>query len=191
MQLPKDIKKYCVNKVLKRIIPCVLMFVVLLMAIILWGNVLIPIDNEYMGLKRFCYLVVLSIPFIVTKVPMVLFDRTYYGLVKKVDIETTSETYHPAKPTLETVYMKNTIYLNIETPNGKKIRKKVYTGRANDAQHLSTFKEGDIVLHLRETKHTIILPTSSSTHCACAVCGSVNEIDSAVCYQCKHTLVKG
>ncbi|MBQ5842544.1 MAG: hypothetical protein IIW63_05270 [Clostridia bacterium] len=187
---PKDIQKYCVNKVLKRIIPCVLMFAVLLVAIILWGDILIPLDSEYVGLKRFCYLVILSIPFIVTRVPIALFDRTYCGTVKKVDIETTPETYHPAEPTLETVYMKNTIYLSIETPNGKKMRKKVYTGRANDAQHLSTFKEGDKVFHLCETKHTIILPTLSSTHCTCAVCGSVNEISNAVCYQCKHTLVK-
>lgn len=190
IELPKDIKRHCVNSLLKRVIICILLFVALLTAIVMWGDILLPLDERYSGFKKLCWLVILSLPFIITKIPVVIFDKTYSGVVKTVDIETTPDTTRGARPTIETVYMKNTIVLTVETLDGKEFRKKVYADHANDAQHLNTFEKGDYVVHLRGKKHTVILPKPSSTHCICAVCGAVNETTNSCCSHCKHTIIK-
>ncbi len=187
--LPNDIKKYCVVTVIKKVILCLLMFTILLVIIVLWGDVLFPIDDKYIGVKRLCYLVVLSLPFIVTKISVVLFDFTFVGVVKTVDIRTRFDSTNRVQPSRFNTFSINTIYLNIETNSKKWIRRQVYSGEANE-KYFGNYNEDDTVLHLRGTKHIVVLPKPNSTHCTCAVCGSVNEIGNTVCYKCKHTLVK-
>lgn len=189
IELPKDIKRHCVNSVLKRVIICIILFVALLTAIVMWGDILLPLDEKYSGFKKLCWLVILALPFIITKIWIVLFDFTYVGVIKTIDIKTRFDSSKRAQPGPFTAFSTNTIYLNIETTSKKMIRREVYSG-ATKNKYLGNFNEGDTVLHLRGSKHTVVLPKLSSTQCVCAVCGAVNETTNSTCSHCNHTIIK-
>ena len=188
MTLPKDLLLYCRKRILKRVIPCVILTCVFATILVLWGNVVFNTDNE--AFQASCYILFMLIPFAITGVPHKLIDSTYYGTVKKVDIVTTMDNDSSVKPTREHLYLKNTIYLDIEKTNGKRIYKKVYSGKAQLQQNLNTYNEGDFVFHLYGTNTVIVLsnPPLSSVHCA--VCGDSNNINDNICRSCGYSLIK-
>ena len=188
MTLPKDLAAYRTKQILKRVIPCLLLLGILAAILILWGNSIFSIENKIA--QGSCFIIVMLIPFAVTGVPFKLIDSTCYGVVKKVTMETTTDSQSSAKPALEQLYIKNTIYLSIEKPNGKRVHKKVYSGKASLQQNLNTYHEGDTVFHLYGTNTVIVLPTKSSLNLPCAVCGSTNEIQNDQCRHCGHSLIK-
>ena len=188
MTLPKDLKTYCRNRILKRVIPCIILISVFAAILILWGNVIFNTDNKVFQIS--CYIVFMLVPFVITGVPHKLIDSTYYGTVKKVDIVTTTDNSSSVKPTLEHLYVKNTIYLSIEKPNGKLIQKKVYSGKAGLQQNINTYHEGDTVFHLYGTNTVVILPKATDNTVSCAVCGSSNNIGDEKCRDCNHSLIK-
>ena len=188
MNLPKDLQKYSRKRVLKRVIPCIILVAVFAAILILWGNVIFNTDNKAFRIS--CYIVVMLMPFIITGVPHKLIDSTYYGAVKKVDIFTTPDSSSSIKPTWEHLYHKNTIYLRIERPDGKLIYKKAYVGKARLQQNINTYNEGDSVFHLYGSNAVVVLPESNDTVIHCAVCGSSNNIADDKCRDCNHTLIK-
>ena len=188
MNLPKDLKAYCKKRVLMRVLPCILMFVAFGLILLEWGTVIFATQNKIYRIS--CYVVVMILPFVLTGVPHKLFDSTYYGTVKKVDIVTTMDNASSVKPTREHLYLKNTIYLEIETPDGTLIYKKAYSGKARLQQNINTYNEGDLVFHLYGTNVTIVLPDSADTSVQCSVCGTSNNINDDKCRDCGHSLVK-
>ena len=188
MNLPKDLQIYCRNRILKRVIPCIILICVFATILALWGNVIFNTDNKAFQVS--CYIVIMLIPFVITGVPHKLIDTTYYGTVKKVDVVTTTDNDSSVKPTRENLYLKNTIYLSIERPDGKLIYKKAYSGKARLQQNINAYNEGDLVFHLYGTDTVVVLPKSNSDTIHCAVCGSLNNIVDNECRGCKHSLIK-
>lgn len=188
MTLPKDLQIHCRNRILKRVIPCIILISVFATILALWGNVIFNTDNK--AFQTSCYIIVMLIPFAITGVPHKLIDSTYYGTVKKVDIVTTTDNDSSVKPTREHLYLKNTIYLSIERPDGKLIYKKAYSGKARLQQNINTYNEGDLVFHLYGTNHIVILPDANDRHVHCSVCGSSNSIENDKCRNCGHSLIK-
>ena len=188
MTLPKDLQTYCRNIILKRVIPCIILISVFATVLTLWGNVIFNTDNK--AFQASCYIVVMLIPFAITGVPHKLIDSTYYGTVKKVDIVTTTDNDSSVKPTREHLYLKNTIYLSVEQPNGKLIYKKAYSGKARLQQNINTYNEGDLVFHLYGTKTVVVLPDANDGSVHCSVCGSSNNIADDKCRDCGHSLIK-
>ena len=188
MKIPYDLKAYRTRKILVRVIPCTILVAAFATVLILWGEVIF--DMEYKSFKDLCYVVVMLIPFIVTGVPHKLIDSTYYGTVKQIDIETTLDNSTPLTPVKCHLYWRNTIYLHIEKPNGKIVRKKAYSGMARLQQHIQTYHEGDSVFHLYGTPNVIVLPGAADSHVHCAVCGDSNDSDRSVCRSCGHSLIK-
>ena len=188
MTLPKDLQIYCRNRILKRVIPCIILISVFATILALWGNVIFNTDNK--AFQASCYIVVMLIPFALTGVPHKLIDSTYYGTVKKVDIVTTMDNDSSVKPTREHLYLKNTIYLSIERPNGKLIYKKAYSGKAKFQQNLNAYNEGDLVFHLYGTDVVTVVPNATSTKCCCCVCKDDNEITNQTCRSCGYSLIK-
>lgn len=188
MKLPKDLSAYRRKNFLIRLIPCMLMIGVFASILALWGDILI--NTAVWEFKISCYVLIMIIPFAITGVPYKLIDTTYYGKIKKVDIDTTTDNDCSFKPTREHLYLKNTIYLTIEKPNGKLIYKKAYSGKARLQQHLNTYQVGDLVFHLYGTKQVVVLPDKIATTVQCPICGSSNAIESDNCRNCKHSLVK-
>ena len=188
MTLPKDLQIHCRKRILKRVIPCIILISVFATILALWGSVIFNTDNK--AFQTSCYVVVMFIPFAITGVPHKLIDSTYYGTVKKVDIVTTTDNDSSVKPTRERMYLKNIIYLTIETPNGKIIYKKAYSGKSRLQLNINAYNEGDLVFHLYGTKTVVVLPDSKDSTILCAVCGSLNNIENDKCRACNHSLIK-
>ena len=188
MTLPKDLQIYCRNRILKRVIPCIILISVFATILALWGSVIFNTDNK--AFQASCYVVVMFIPFVITGVPHKLIDSTYYGTVKKVDIVTTMDNDSAVKPTREHLYLKNTIYLSIEQPDGKLIYKKAYSGKARLQQNINVYNEGDWVFHLYGSNHVVVLPDANDSSVYCSVCASSNNIENNICRDCGHTLIK-
>lgn len=188
MTLPKDLQTYRRNRILKRVIPCIILISVFATVLTFGGNVIFNTDNK--AFQAFCYIVVMLIPFAITGVPHKLIDSTYYGTIKKVDIVTTTDNDSSVKPTREHLYLKNTIYLSIEQPNGKLIYKKAYSGKARLQQNINAYNEGDLVFHLYGTNTVVVLPNSNDTRVCCCVCGDDNKITDCTCRSCGHSLIK-
>ena len=187
MTLPKDLQIHCRKRILKRVILCIILISVFATILLLWGNIIFNTENKVLQIS--CYVIVMIFPFAITGVPHKLIDRTYYGTVKKVDIETTTDSEF-ARPMREYLYFKNTIYLTVEEPDGKLIHKKAFAGKARLQQNLNKYQEGDRVFHLYGTSTIIVLPGADSTSVHCAVCGESNNIADEVCRNCGHSLVK-
>ena len=188
MTLPKDLQIYCRNRILKRVIPCIILIFVFATILALWGSVIFNTDNK--AFQTSCYIIVMLIPFAITGVPHKLIDSTYYGTVKKVDIVTTTDNDSSVKPTREHLYLKNTIYLSIEQPDGKLIYKKAYSGKARLQQNINAYNEGDLVFHLYGTNTVVVLPDANDSSVHCSVCGSSNNIENDQCRDCGHSLIK-
>lgn len=188
MTLPKDLQIYCRKRILKRVIPCIILIFAFATVLILWGNVIFNTNNKTFRIS--CYIVVMLIPFVITGVPHKLIDSTYYGTVKKIDIVTTTDNDSSVKPTREHLYLKNTIYLSIEQPDGKLIYKKAYSGKARLQQNINAYNEGNLVFHLYGTNAVVVLPDTNDRSVHCSVCGSSNDIENDQCRDCGHSLIK-
>ena len=119
MMVPNDLKTYCKKKILSRVIPCLVLMLLFAIVLILWGSVIFDVDRD--ALRISLYAIVMILPILLTGVPFLFFDRTYYGRVKRVRVETTVDNESSVKPTLEHLYWKNTIHLEMELPNGKTV----------------------------------------------------------------------
>ena len=193
--LPADVKRHVRNKVLKRVLLWALLELVFGGVLIIWGKQIFH-TGSWPALDVICYCVVLLIPFAVCGIPFKLIDRTWYGVVEKVDIKTTWDNDQPFKPTYEHFYLKNTIRLTVKQPDKEKtVKRRVYAGKAKQQQHINDYKTGDKVFHLYGTQHTVILPAPSEGHMQCAVCGMMNDIsekpnsEKAKCRNCHLTLI--
>ncbi len=189
MTVPRDLKSYCVKKILIRVILCVLLLAAFLTVILLWGDLIFNTDRE--GFKSSCYIGILLLPFIITGVPYKLIDSTWYGTVKRVDVKTTADNASSVKPSLEHLYLKNTVYLLVEKPNGKTIYKKACSGHFRHHGLLDVYREGDTVFHLYGTNNVIILPKPTDTTVRCPVCATPNPIENDTCFSCHRSLVRG
>lgn len=189
MNLPKDLKAYCKKRVLRRVLPCILMFVAFGLILLEWGTVIFATQNKIYMIS--CYVVVMILPFVLTGIPHKLIDKTYYGTVTKVDVVTALSCNSVVKVGGDMMwYTKNTIFLTLLLENGKSMRTKVYEGKTKLGQHLNSYNEGDKVFHLYGTNVTIVLPDSADTSVQCSVCGTSNNINDDKCRDCGHSLVK-
>lgn len=188
IELPNDLRKYVLRWVLKRVISCAVLLLCFGVIMLLYADVLF--GEVQSAFKVVIYIVLMVLTFIITGVPHKLIDQTYYGKVVDVKQVLTMDNERSAKPSRESAFMRNTIYLTITTPSGKKIKRKAHSGRANNQQFLDAYQKGDKVFHLAYTPRTIVLPTSSDTRVACCVCGRNNDIENDTCDGCGYTLVK-
>ena len=188
IQLPKDLKAFAMKTALKRLIPCILMLTVFAVALIFWGDVIISIDKE--PVRIILYVIIMLVPFAVTGVPHKMLDRTYSGTVQKVEITTTVDSPYQERPTRESLYYKNTVFLHVKQENGVVIRQKASEKNAKAAQNLEAYKVGDKVFHLYGSTQTIVLPKEKDQLVQCAICGEANYKTESHCKLCGHTLIK-
>ena len=186
-KLPKDLTLFSIKTALKRIVPCVLMLIAFAVALTLWGDVILPIEKE--PVKSILYVVVMLVPFAVTGVPYKMLDRTYRGTVQKVEITTTVDNAYHSKPTRESLYYKNTVFLHIMQENGVVIRQKASEKNAKAAENLEAYKVGDKVFHLYGSPQTIVLPEEKDQLVQCVICGEANYKNECHCKLCGHTLI--
>jgi hypothetical protein len=129
------------------------------------------------------------VPFLLTKFPFNILDKTIYGNVVNIEIKTTLDNESSTRPCIELMYYKDTVFLTIEDISGKEVIKKVFEGKAG-AFDGKMYKIGDKVFHLYGSRYTIIMPNQEDCRIQCSVCGKMNNIDEEKCQNCRHTLMK-
>ena len=184
--LPNDLRSHIRRVILMRAIPCAILLAACGALLFFLGERIFNMDNVQM--RILCYIVVMLIPFAVTGVPMKLIDRTYCGEVLDARVKRTVDNESYVKPSLEHMYFKNTVYLEIRLDNGKEITVKAYEGRDDDLNPYF-YHKGDRVFHLYGSRYTIVLPPETANAVRCPVCGIKNLKENGKCADCGHTLV--
>lgn len=185
-ELPQDLKKYTRNFILKKLLVLAALLAVFGTILFFLGGRIFNFDNS--GLKILCYIVTLLIPFRISGVPAKLIDSTWRGQITDINVDLTTDSDSPSKPTRETLYTKRTVYLTVVTPEGKTVRHKVYSG-PDDVS--GGWHVGDSVFHLYGTDKVVVLPDGKSDTVTCPVCGSSESAHAEHCTGCGHTLIKG
>ena len=190
LQIPTELKKAVLKKKLIRLILFVLLFAWNFVVIIKWWDDLFPVEKINVIAKYSFAIIFLALPFFLTKVYKIFTDSNYMGIVRDVDVRTVADSKSSVKPTWEMLYRKNVLYVTVETPNGKLIRKKIFEDLPSHVENLEKYHVGDRILHLHGTGLTVVLPSPNDTHFTCALCGGNNDISSDVCTHCGKPLVK-
>ncbi len=181
-RLPLDLERFVHGRILWRVVPCLVLFEILIVCLALWGPFIIPIDNA--AARWICYVLISSLPFLLFGVPHKLIDRTFCGKVVRVEVLTTVDSSSAVKPVH--IYRKNTVILYVLEPDGRRTRKKAYEGcRPSDA-----YREGDRVFHLYGSTAVVRLPNAADATVQCAACGEENVKQLFRCRKCGRTLVK-
>ena len=207
-KIPKDLTKHVISYIVKKIVLFVLMEAILATVRVLWGDWIL--GSSVGAVKCVLCIIVFLIPFVVTKIPFCLLDKTYFGVIElQLRMETSLENERPFKPTLEGQYTAVTAVLTVKEEDSDKrhtvkVRVKgsvgeknsmfdTYADRSGDGYMVNAedaYKVGARVFHLCGTKHVVILPDENSQSVCCAVCGEANSVKGTVCRKCGHTLVK-
>ena len=186
LRLPRDLRGHVCRAVCKKLAPCVLLLIVFGLVIFFLGDRIFALVPP--AVRVGTYVVVMLIPFAVTRVPFCLFDRTFVAKVKHVHVQNEyvaikglAGSNLSISRTLATF-----VYLTLELPNGKEKRFKA----AQVGGFIEEFKPGQTVFHLYGAKHTVILPEMAGDHVECPVCGDDNRAELTNCHSCGHTLIK-
>ena len=185
LRLPRDLRGHVRKAVIKKITPCVLLLIAFGGAMYFYGERIFALVPP--AVRVGAYVLSMLLPFVITRVPFCLFDRTFVGKVKHVHVQNeyvavkglAGSNLHISR-TLATF-----VYLSLDLPDGKEKRiKTVQSG------FIEEFKPGDTVFHLYGTKHTLVLPETAGDHVECPVCGDDNRAELDCCHSCGHTLIK-
>ncbi len=185
LRLPRDLRGHVRRAVIKKVAPCVLLLIVFGAVLYLFGDRIFELVPPAVRIGT--YVLAMLLPFVITRVPFCLFDRTFVGKVKHVHVQNeyvaikglAGSNLHISR-TLATF-----VYLTLDLPDGKEKRiKTVQSG------FIEEFKPGDTVFHLYGTNHTIVLPEMAGDHVECPVCGDDNRATLTECHSCGHTLIK-
>ena len=197
ISLPKDIKRYVRKTILLRLLKFVILSAI--------SSFLIYFLND--RIMERCHILVYTgllvglgiMPFWVSEIPMKLFDSSWRGIVKAVDIK--EETGTVTVSTRVIPYTNHIFILTVEKENGKIVKVKAkeygykrYKGskvpHAGDIQHhLNDYKEGDTVYHFYGLTELFVIGKNRPMNVNCVVCGSENPRTSTHCHHCGHTLL--
>jgi hypothetical protein len=186
--MPVDLREYSTKFILKKVTPCFAVFALLAVILCLWGRNIISTD--VVGVRVFCYALILAVPFIIWGVPHKMIDKTHFAEVQKVWVETNERKDAYNVRTLSPYYTVHSVYMIIKRDDGKEKLVKAYECRANRHQKLDVFKQGDRIFHLYGTDHFIKLPKENDTTVKYAVCNTSNDIKHRKCHDCGYTLLK-
>ncbi len=190
LNLPADLKKFARVSKLKPVLVFVLCELISLLFFFFTKDFMYQTEYiaKYNIIGHVFYAVIFLIPFFISGIRQAFSDKTYLGEVEKVKVTTTQDYQRAFKPSIDTGYKRNTIYLFVRDQNGGVEKRKVYSTRAKQDQELDYFKAGDRVFHIYGSKYTVIIPKPSDTMAQCAVCGITTDINKGYCHKCGYTL---
>lgn len=186
LRLPRDLRGHVCRAVCKKLAPCVLLLIVFGLVIFFLGDRIFALVPP--AVRVGTYVVVMLIPFAVTRVPFCLFDRTFTGTVKHVKVQNEYVAIKglAGSPRYNSRTLATFVYLTVELPDGKEKHFKAAQGGG----YMEEYKPGDTVFHLYGAKHTLVLPEMAGDHVECPVCGDDNRAELDRCHSCGHTLIK-
>ncbi len=196
LKLPRDLRIFVTKAVLKRVVPCLLLLVTFSVALIFWGDVILPIEKEIV--KVIVYTMVMLVPFVVTGVPYKMIDSTWVGEVVETKIVEENSFTNEVRPRM---YGSVNVILNVKMPNGKtreiKLQGSTFakhvnllfaaSGNANQTEDF--YSVGNTVFHLYGSSQYIVLPKPADKTVQCPICGIKNDKNHEKCDSCGHSLI--
>lgn len=199
MKLPKDVANY----VRKKVIRCVAIFsaleiIALLTVVLSWKYFAAETNPVF---HTIFILVLCVTPFLVTKFPWSIIDKSWNGIVTEVYVKDEMGSYTAFKGGQPRPYPKYVIYLKVKTDSGEEKRiavrefgLRVHVGfpvpnEGDVTKHVDEYSVGDRVYHFYGLKHYYI-EKQSFDMVECVVCGTQNHKDRDDCIECGHSIVK-
>jgi len=184
MNLPRDIKSYARGNILKRLGKWFFFTVLTILAIIIFNESFSKAD---VSVRAFVYTVVLLIPFVVMKIPQLIFDSSWHGVIEKIHTVDGVGSTSKAIPRYETAMRVAEVTAEVKTSDGRTKTVVLYSGRFdnNVNKTLNTYQVGDRVVHIRGLKHSQIITANGAS---CAICGHFNKGARRTCAECGYTL---
>ena len=187
--LPEDIKKYekrskCAGAIVSAVTVTVALGVLAALIALTIGK-----GVAHTALLAAFYIIVVGAVLVWSKIPKRFIDRTFFGKITAVEVDSRRKSDAPEKPTLESFRTYHTVKITVEQPDGKTVRREVASLRNAAVDTIDDFKVGDEVFHLYGTEVTVVFPKAGEK-VICAVCGETNGSDDEKCRACGHTLIK-
>ena len=209
--LPLSLRKKRARNILKRVIPCALLFALILAAIILRGEEIF--DFPHLLARCVVYAICLLFPFVITGVPLKLIDKSFSGTVMEVKLTENTGAY--SQGGVVWPYVRQHLVLVIRKDNGEtfkytalsvglkedpRYKIPVVIGIGEDPQrsiqivgkiqdHEQDYSVGDRVHKYYGFRALWVTPQNSVDQKYCIVCGTKNDRDDSVCWSCRSELI--
>lgn len=195
--LPCDVKRYLRKKILIRFIKALMLEIAVAAFILLLGErcfgALAPI------VRGAIYTVLALIPIFLFKLPRLIADRPWQGVIRSVDIVTDSAMAMSGGGAGH-LYTRNTVVLTLENADGRLFKKNARSAAALERkgnweivvkpEDLERgYPVGARVCHFRASEHLVVI-SFDEDFVTCAVCGTRNHADEGACFSCGYTLIK-
>lgn len=186
--IPEDVQKHINKRLTKRILKAAALlsftlFALTWYAVEFWSKIRFWTVPVYAG-------VIIAVYFL-SGLPAILKDRTWCGVIKDTKVKTTLRS--PGGTNNR--YWVNTVYVIVETEDGKREKCVAFEGRADDSRdgvalsfYLKNYRPGVSIVHVRGAEHYQIDPDNNPDTMNCIICGYDNEEGVEVCETCGHTL---
>ncbi len=202
MVLPGDLRKYRTKKILKSVIPFIVLFSVSVITCFWLSRKVPALENTTDSRVIATYIFVMALPFFITGFPVKLIDKSWCGEIVDISVEFNNTLY-----TLKNcgTYCKASILLKVKLSNNKIKEITSYTTlEPKEVSHyssinwkpdgkleyqISQYSIGDKVYHLYLFEHLLIGNKNDKT-VTCIVCGAVNSQENEKCVMCNHSILK-
>ena len=189
--LPEDIQRKVVNSIIKKVFPCIVLEIIIVLYIVFWGEKSFKMVD--LGVRVLIYVVLIIVPFVVTGVPLKLIDRSWKGEIVAINVNMGLVRSVNGRGVRDGSYL----VLKIKRDDGKIIEHTLnvftYANAMKSNRARSEFAEddyavGDKVYHYYGIKRLLIIHKDKSRECV--ICGANNPEHNDRCFNCGHSIIK-
>lgn len=189
--LPDDIQRKVVNSIIKKVFPCIVLEIIIVLYIVFWGEKSFKMVD--LGVRVLIYVVLIIVPFVVTGVPLKLIDRSWKGEIVAINVNMGLVRSVNGRGVRDGSYL----ILKIKRDDGKIIEHTLnvftYANAMKSNRARSEFAEddyavGDKVYHYYGIKRLLIIHKDKSRECV--ICGANNPEHNDRCFNCGHSIIK-
>ena len=189
--LPDDIQRKVVNSIIKKVFPCIVLEIIIVLYIVFWGEKSFKMVD--LGVRVLIYVVLIIVPFVATGVPLKLIDRSWKGEIVAINVNMGLVRSVNGRGVRDGSYL----ILKIKRDDGKIIEHTLnvftYANAMKSNRARSEFAEddyavGDKVYHYYGIKRLLIIHKDKSRECV--ICGANNPEHNDRCFNCGHSIIK-
>ncbi|MBQ9703700.1 MAG: hypothetical protein IJV68_04050 [Clostridia bacterium] len=180
MKTPNSVKLYIKAKYKRIILRWITTTLILAILIILCDESFhyIPIEARVAS-----YITILLIPVFAFRLPKLIFDRSWQGVITQIYID--DQPYTAYKDFPESMWAKKTLiaFATVRLDNGEVKTVMLHHGKYNNhfATIIERYSVGNRIIHIRGSNHYQVI-TSDTTNCI--MCGHVCDITNSTCEEC-------
>ena len=186
ISVPEDIIRFSWKKKKIRIIVfCLIMVAVVLFLI--FGRQYYEFWKPLNKILTLCATIVFVM--IVTGVPLKLIDKSWWGTVEAVKINTYTDSEVKYRPLRENRFTSIRIILHVKTENSRN-PVVVWQQPCRFLVPENYYKTGDTVCYIDGTDYVCRLPNKQGDTVKCVICGLENDRNNENCAVCGHGIIK-